>query len=209
MTFGSSEALLSGAVSKRETREIPRRYESFLRNDRKQQKTKHVTRDRKKKDHILVSQLRKFRQANGMDRDGFLNMSPLMGDMLSQAAMINLPMFHSLPHCVLTSYETSLLVSLQNLENEIVRLVGTKTGEGHKYGANFGVNLGLSVVGGGTHAKKADAISGSVQYSSFIKGKPELRRRLLTILADLLQSAFGKHAWYRRLLHITTKLNKD
>jgi hypothetical protein len=38
---------------------------------------------------------------------------------------------------------------LAALEEEVVGMLGAKKGNAHKYGANVGVNLGLSVVAGG------------------------------------------------------------
>jgi hypothetical protein len=80
-------------------------------------------------------------------------MSPLMDHMFSQEAMVKLPMFHSLSHCIYASYDFSFVSELLKIENEIIQLAGRTKTEGHRYGANFGVNLSLLVVSGGTQFK--------------------------------------------------------
>ena len=80
---------------------------------------------------------------------------------------------------------------------------------GHRYGANEGYNLGLSVAPGFPHGDKAKGISGSVQWAELTKSRPDLRRSLITCLTHILHDAYGDQAWFQRLLHLTTKLNSD
>ena len=70
---------------------------------------------------------------------------------------------------------------LRCLENEILELLKTSTNNytAHKYGANEGLNCGLSCAGGGTLSNEEDGISGTVQWSSFIKRQPELMAVLI------------------------------
>ena len=79
----------------------------------------------------------------------------------------------------------------------------------HKYGANGGTNLGISVVNGGTYANKNKNISGTIQCSAALKKHPQLRKKHNLTLKKILCAAFGKCAWFRRLCLLTERLNYD
>jgi hypothetical protein len=79
----------------------------------------------------------------------------------------------------------------------------------HKYGANEGLNCGISFSGDGTLSNKESGISGTVRWSAFIKGKPALRKCLCNLFQRILQEAFGACLWYKCLLHLTKKINSE
>ena len=116
------------------------------------------------------------------------------------------PFFHSIPYAIVrkTIGEQSF-DKLRCLENEIIELLKTsrKNYTAHKYGANEGLNCGLSCAGGGTLSNKKDGISGTVQWSGFIKGRPELRKRLCGLFQEILNECFGNCLWYKRLRFIS------
>jgi hypothetical protein len=98
------------------------------------------------------------------------------------------------------------------LEKEILELLQAstkKTYTSHKYGANEGINCGMSFSGGGTLSNKDNGISGTVQWRAFIKGRPDLRKRLCNLFKIILQEAFGACLWYKRLSHLTAKINSE
>jgi hypothetical protein len=99
------------------------------------------------------------------------------------------------------------LAELIILDNEIKSLIDTtKSLQVHKYGANFGVNLGLSVAPGGSHGKGR---SGSIQFAKIVKSRPDLRRRIYLALSAALNKTFGSKLWYRRMMKLATRLNED
>jgi hypothetical protein len=85
------------------------------------------------------------------------------------------------------------------LEKEIIELLQSSKENytAHKYGAIQGVNCGMSFSGGGTLSNKDSGISDTVQWSGFIKRQPDLRKGLCSCL------------WYKRLLHLTAKINSE
>jgi hypothetical protein len=79
----------------------------------------------------------------------------------------------------------------------------------HKCGANKGLKCGISFSGGGTLSNKDSGISGTAQSSAFIKGRPDLRKRLCNLFQRILEEAFGECLWYKSLLHLTAKINSE
>lgn len=120
--------------------------------------------------------------------------------------------FHNIPYVAMRSnVQEDLLQELREIEEEI-HSISKKTSIDpviHRYGANKGYNLGLSVAPGYPHGNKDKGISGSVHWSCLVKNRPELRSRLMQVLTRILHGMYGKEAWFRRLLHITTKLNEE
>ena len=84
------------------------------------------------------------------------------------------------------------------LEKEIEPLA---TGRPH-LDANTGIQLGMSVTQGGRKRN-------TIQWGKFMKNKPNLRERLCKAAKEVLESAFGKCSWYRRLLDLTKRLERD
>ena len=150
-------------------------------------KRKHKKKDNKK---ILESiktvrqKLQLWRTKNGLTSNhGFVKTSTevLFHDTRYLQKFDSHPFFHSIPYAIVRKTNgEKLFDKLRCLENEILELLKTSTNNytAHKYGANEGLNCGLSCVGGGTLSNKEAGISGTVQWSGFIKGKPDLRKRL-------------------------------
>jgi hypothetical protein len=97
------------------------------------------------------------------------------------------------------------------LEKEIIELLQSSKENytAHKFGANEGVNSGMSFSGGGTLFNKDSGISGTVQWSGFIKRQPDLRKQLCNLFEIILKEAFGSCLWYKRLLRLTAKINSE
>jgi hypothetical protein len=98
------------------------------------------------------------------------------------------------------------------LEKEIIELLPApmkRKYTTHKYGANEGLNCGISFSGRGTLSNKESGISGTVQWSAFIKGRPDLRNHLSNLFQIILLEAFDACLWYKCLLHLTTKINSE
>jgi hypothetical protein len=102
-------------------------------------------------------------------------------------------------------------VALCCLEQEIlVKLPeDSKQYTSHKFGAYQGVNCGMTLLGGGSLSNKTSGLSGTVQWSGFIKSRPDLRRRLCQCFQTILFEAFGDLLWYKRLICMTAKINLD
>ena len=157
-------------------------------------------------------ELRKWRAENGLTREGYVKRyTPVLFPCLPMGVAFSIhPFFDGIPHVILRENHNHL-DELRKIEEEIANLIKEETGvlESHKYGANIGVNLGLSVVDGGSHADKSKGVSGSIHFANFVKSRPDLRRRLYCLFQTILSESFGQEAWYKRLLHLTTKLNFD
>jgi hypothetical protein len=114
------------------------------------------------------------------------------------------PFFHTIPYaCIRETLGKHPFFELRCLEKEIQEILQASTKmkyTSHKYGANEGVNCGMSFSGGGTLSNKDSGVSGTVQWSAFIKGKPDLRKRLCDLFRIILQDAFGDCLWYKGLL---------
>jgi hypothetical protein len=97
------------------------------------------------------------------------------------------------------------------LEKEIIELLQSSKENytAHNYGANQGVNCGMSFSGGCTLSNKYSGISGTVQWSGFIKRQPDLRKQLCNFFKIILKEAFGSCLWYKRLLRLTAKINSE
>ena len=93
------------------------------------------------------------------------------------------PFFHNIPYVSFRhNVEERWLNELRELEGEVHSLLMGRKAESHRYGANEGFNLGLSVVAGYPHGNRAKNISGSVQWAEVVKGRPELRAKILNCL---------------------------
>ena len=151
---------------------------------------------------------------NGMNSHGFVRKhTPVIFQDLPKGHHFEQhPFFHKIPYVVMrTNVPQYWLNDLREIEKEVHDISQTtaiKPAE-HRYGANEGYNLGLSVTPGYPHGDKEKGISGSVQWADFVKARPKLRLRLVHCLTQLLHSIYGREAWFKRLLHLTTKLNAD
>jgi hypothetical protein len=102
------------------------------------------------------------------------------------------------------------LEELASIETEVFRSAGRVDAAGLcKNKGNTGQNLGISFVGGGRHSSVRAGYSGSMHCAQFVKQRPELRRRILQCLQDILYSAFGKRPWFKRLCSIGELLDKE
>jgi hypothetical protein len=102
-------------------------------------------------------------------------------------------------------------VALRRLEQEILEKLpeDSKQYMPHKFGANRGVNCGMTLSGGGSLSNKTSGVSRTVQWSRFIKNRPDLRRQLCQCFQTILFEAFCDLLWYKRLICLTTKINSD
>ena len=155
----------------------------------------------------------KWYAENGMNAHGFVKKytSVVFHD-LPSCHLEQHPFFHNIPHAAMRSnVPEDLLQELRDIEEEIHSISKTSSMDPvtHRYGANEGYNLGLSVAPGYPHGNKDKGTSGSVQWSGLVKSRPQLRSRLTQCLTKILHDMHGKEAWFRRLLHLTTKLNAE
>ncbi len=166
-------------------------------------------------DKRVRSSLQLWRKENGLTSNhGFVKNSTkvLFGDTRHLQSFDSHPFFHKIPYaCIRETRGNQAFVELRCLEKEIIELLQSSKGNytGHKYGANEGVNCGMSFSGGGTLSNKDSGISGTVQWSGFIKRRPDLRKRLCNLFKIILEEAFGSCLWYKRLLRLTAKINSE
>jgi hypothetical protein len=136
----------------------------------------------------------------------------LFGDTRHLQSFDSHPFFHKIPYaCIRETLRNQAFAELRCLEKEIIELLqlSKENYTAHKYGANEGENCGMSFSGGGTLSNKVSGISGTVQWSGFIKRQPELRKRLYNLFEIILEEAFGPCLWYKRLLRLTAKINSE
>ncbi len=159
--------------------------------------------------------LQLWRTENGLTANhGFVKNSTkvLFGDTRYLQSFDSHPFFHKIPYaCVRETIGIRLFAELLCLEKQILELLESSKENytAHKYGANEGVNCGISFSAGGTLSNKESGISGTVQWSAFVKKRPDLRRRLCNLFQRILEEAFGSCLWYKRLLHLTAKINSE
>lgn len=159
-------------------------------------------------------QARLFYAENGLTSRGFVRKyTPVIfSDLPSANRFEQHPFFHNIPYAVVRgNVQTQLLDELRTIEKEVHRIGSTTSSKPatHRYGANEGYSLGLSVAPGYPHGDKAKGISGSVQWADFTKSRPELRNALVNCLSRILHHTYGHEPWFKRMLHLTTKLNSD
>ncbi len=162
----------------------------------------------------LRDSLRISRKGNGLTtRNGFVKESTmvLFDDTRNIQSFESHPFFYTIPYaCIRETIGNKPFVELRCLEKEILDLLkaSQENYTSHKYGANEGVNCGMSFSGGGILSNKENGISGTVQWSGFVKKRPDLRRRLCQLFQKILEEAFHDCLWYKQLLHLTTNVNK-
>jgi len=176
---------------------------------------KPLTQEEKQKASNNCKVLRLERKAAGLDRDGFIKEDTLIffPELLKCDVFKDHPIFEgaSVPFLVLRKVPMGLVDILSKIEDEIEEVITTKKNkfEGHKYGANEGLNLGIALVSGGVHASQEKSISGSIHRSRFAKEQPIIYGRLYEVFRSILEHSFGHCAWYRRMVALTEKLAKD
>jgi hypothetical protein len=186
------------------------------------QKPTKQNKNRIRKKKILINDkrvrhsLHLWRGANGMTaHHGFVKKSSkvLFGDTRHHQSFDIHPFFHTIPYaCIRETLGKQPFVELRCLEKEILELLQGSTKKAytsHKYGANEGINCSMSFTAGETLSNKDSGISGTVQWSAFNKGRPDLRQRLCNLFKIILQEAFGSCLWYNRLLHLSATINSD
>ena len=159
-------------------------------------------------------ELSKWYAENGLTARGFVRKhTPVIFRDLPQNIIFEKhAFFHKIPHVAFrASVEHTLLDELRAIEKDVREISKTSSVDPtlHRYGANKGYNLGLSVAPGFPHGDKEKGISGSVQWAEIVKSRPQLRNALISCLTQILHKAYGDQAWFQRLLHLTTKLNTD
>jgi hypothetical protein len=156
-----------------------------------------------------------LRAACGLDSRGCVKKftKVLVDFMPAETKLEDHPFFAEIPFmaCRETT-NTSWFRQLAKIEQRIkATLPENEMTTKHKHGANMGVNFGLTVEGGGTDSHKGQrAWSGAVhQRGKAAKHRVELQMQLITCIKGLLEESFGKTAWHRRLLCLTTRLNEE
>ena len=136
--------------------------------------------EHKEQNKKLRVPLQLWRIQNGLTaNDGFVKKytKVLFDDTRYLQSFDSHPFFRSVPYaCVRKTNGKQLFEELRYLEKHIINMLSSsnKNYTEHKYGANEGVNCGLSFAGSGTLSNKQNGISGTVQWSGFIKRRPEL-----------------------------------
>ena len=156
----------------------------------------------------------KWHAENGMNSHGLVQKcTPVVFDHLPKGNQFEQhPFFHKILRAAIrTNVKEHWLDQLREIEKEAhqISMSTSVNAVGHRHGANEGFNVGLSVCPGYPHGDKEKGISGSVQWAEMVKSRPHLRSKLIHCLTQLLHSICGKEAWFKRLLHLTTKLNAD
>jgi hypothetical protein len=91
---------------------------------------------------------------------------------------------------------------LASIEDKITSLLPSSYFITHHYGANEGVNLGLSIAPEGMYRN-------IIHSARFVKNEPDLRKRLYALIRDMMQETYGNTGWYKRLLFLCRRLNED
>ena len=156
----------------------------------------------------LAQKLRAFRKANGLVAHGMV--APLTSVFLRIVTLAT-PLqdsawFSQVPNHCIRPFSLEKVKSLRCLEEKILALElgGAKD---HKYGANGGFNLGISIVSGGRHAKHGK--SGSLHWAKALKAHPKLRKEMICLLRSILDEAYGDARWYINTKALCAKLNQD
>jgi hypothetical protein len=209
-TYSLRPANLSNVVAHgprifRKIGKAPKRHKNRIQNEEFQ------TNEKRDRDSLLL-----WRRENGLTAStGFVKhyTRVLFNDTRQLQSFDYHPFFHTVPYaCVRETLGNQPFVELRCLEKEILELLPASTKRKyttHTYGANEGLNCGISFSGGGVLSNKESGISGTVQWSAFIKGRPNLRKRLCNLFQRILLEAFGACLWYKCLLHLTTKINSE
>jgi hypothetical protein len=147
--------------------------------------------------------------AAGMTVEGYIKQSTRVSvdELPKDSAFHNHPFFHGIPYIAKRSnVRPDWIQRLQSIEKEVREINESWK---HRLGANEGNNVGISIVTGGTHGNMIKGISGSIHQACVVKGRPKLRKRILECFKEILDGIYGDQAWYKRLLRITTQLNKE
>jgi hypothetical protein len=70
---------------------------------------------------------------------------------------------------------------LSSIKKEVTSRITKSDYAKHRYGANEGINLGVSVASGGCY-------HGSIHTAKFLKDKTNLRKRLHAVIREMLQA---------------------
>jgi hypothetical protein len=146
--------------------------------------------------------------ATGMTRKGYIKETTnvFFDHLPKDSAFHSHPFFHNIPFVATRDgIQHAWLEELRTLEQEIRN---THHSRPHKYGANMGYNVGLSIVSGGIYANHSKKVSGSIHTASLVKNRPELEVRIVKCFKKILGALYGDQGWYKRLLRITTQLNQ-
>ena len=205
--FKQREDALKTALLERKGMERKKNLLTLVVNKGRSKKRKH-TRTAEEKENKKKRQ--DFFRRNGLTLRGFVlkHSTLLMNDVPPQDFHCH-AMWHNIPYSVLRPVENDLLVRLRCVEVRFLQILKDGDITDHKYGANEGYNLGLSVAPGYPHGNLEKGISGSIQWSKALKDKPALRAELGLIFRDILERAFGSDPWYCRLKAIAEKVRRE
>lgn len=161
--------------------------------------------------NILQSKqtLRAFRKANGLRADGMVRPETrvFFDRVTTSTTLQDHAFFAQVPNMCLRRVSPEKVQHLCHMENKVRSLFSDTAAVPHRYGANGGVNIGISVVDGGSHARGGK--SGSIHYSDCMKSYPQLRNDIISLLGSILDEAFGDLLWYKNSKAVCAKLNQD
>jgi hypothetical protein len=138
----------------------------------------------------LRDSLQAWRMDNGLTANlGFVkNLTKvLFNDTRHHQSFESHRFFHAIPYaCVQEALGNKPFAKLCRLEKEILELLQASKEKytSHKYGANEGVNCGMLFSGGGILSNKDSGISGTVQWSAFVKRKRGLKETLVQFVSE-------------------------
>lgn len=155
--------------------------------------------------------LRQWRAKHGLNRaTGFvLPKTNIFLPFVKQNTLYDSPWFDGIPHTCIRDFPKHRLETLMALEIELIKRTRTGDLAEHKYGANKGVNIGKSVVSGGSHACKTEGISGSIHDAKAAKENKDLKVQVWDTIVGVLHDAFHNELWFRRQVHLCAQLNKQ
>ena len=153
--------------------------------------------------------LRAFRKANGLRADGMVRPETCVffNRVTASTSLQDHAFFAQVPNMCLRRVSPEKVQHLCHLEKKVRSLFSGTAAVPHRYGANGGVNVGISVVDGGSHARAGK--SGSIHCSDCMKSHPKLRDDIISLLGSILDEAFGDLLWYKNSKALCAKLNQD
>lgn len=174
-------------------------------------RSKRVKSDPKEERRALV----KKRLNAGMDKRGFVkkNTPVVFKRVYNNVRLCMHPFFElsKIPAISFRYIKAEHFVELMNIELRLKEpTVNKKLMQNlvkHKYGANSGINLGKTLVSGGTHSEKP-VFSGSIHDGPAhrVVGE-ELKLQIRDLVHRILEGSYGSTPWYKRVVHLNMLLN--
>lgn len=182
-----------------------------MKNPAKASKKKPKSKDNAAKREVLKKRREALRDW-GMDKDGYIKATtPVFFKTVNGIRLHAHPLFKlaCIPHMDKRVISADIFAQLLDVERQLKPFLGrmNKLAE-HRYGANKGVNLGKSVVTGGTHAR--NGYSGSIHRAKAAKSIPrDLHKQICDLISTILLDAYGDTAWFRRMERLCSRLNSE